>query len=61
MIVLTYHNVGLAAGDWTIPRETLAAQFEYLKQNGYQPISLQQYLDASNGKADCRKSGYPQL
>ncbi len=51
VIVLTYHDVGKVSGQWTITRENLAAQFEYLKQNGYHPISLKQYIESNTKQA----------
>jgi poly-beta-1,6-N-acetyl-D-glucosamine N-deacetylase len=48
--ILCYHDVGKVGNDFAISRDNLATQLSYLKQNGYNPISLQQYIDANNNK-----------
>lgn len=51
VIVLTYHDVGEVPGKWMITKENLVAQFNYLRQNGYHPITLQQYVEANTNQA----------
>src|SRR5689334_7664860 len=48
--IICYHDVGKVTNDFMISKDNLAAQFSYLKQNGYHPISLQQYIDANAKK-----------
>ncbi len=48
--ILCYHDVGKVTNDFTISKDNLVAQFNYLKENGYHPISLQQYIDANTHK-----------
>lgn len=45
--VLCYHNVGPVTNTFTVTPNILEAHFEYLKENGYTPITLEQYLSAS--------------
>lgn len=49
--ILCYHDVGQVKSDFMISRDNLAAHLDYLKQNGYNPISLQQYIDANTNGA----------
>ncbi len=53
VVILCYHDIGQVSDNniWTISREMLDSHFRYLKLNGYTPISLQQYIDACEGKA----------
>lgn len=50
VIILCYHDVGKINNEWTVTRDALEGHFKYLEQNGYHPISLQQYIDANEGK-----------
>lgn len=43
-ISITYHDVGKVTNAWTVSPSTLNAHFAYIKNNGYHPISLEQYL-----------------
>jgi len=47
VLILCYHDVGKVDNDYTISTATLAAHFDFLRHNGYNPISLKQYLDAN--------------
>jgi biofilm PGA synthesis lipoprotein PgaB len=51
VIILCYHDVGNASNDFTISKEKLIAEFEYLKNSGYHPISVKQYLEANKNQA----------
>ncbi|MBP1762967.1 MAG: Poly-beta,6-N-acetyl-D-glucosamine N-deacetylase PgaB [Firmicutes bacterium] len=43
--ILCYHDVGKTGNDmYTVTKETLEQHFAYLRQQGYHPISLQQYI-----------------
>lgn len=48
--ILCYHDIGTDSRNfYTVSKQDLIAQFNYLKQEGYQPISLQQYQAAMAG------------
>ena len=49
--ILCYHDVGAANTPYHIRPETLRAHFDYLRDNGYTPLSLEQYIAA------CRNGG----
>ncbi len=50
VITLCYHDVGPdKKNPYTIRKEQLADHFRILRDNGYHPISLQQYLQAQQG------------
>lgn len=51
VLVLAYHNVGSPAGMWTVSRDSLEQQFAYLREQGYQPLTLEQYMAAQTGGA----------
>lgn len=43
--IICYHDVGEGAkNEYTVSKETLRSHLSYLKTNGYNPISLQQYI-----------------
>lgn len=44
--ILCYHDVGKLTNDYTVTATTLKSHFDYLKSNGYTPISLDQYIRA---------------
>ncbi|MBP2653927.1 MAG: Poly-beta,6-N-acetyl-D-glucosamine N-deacetylase PgaB [Firmicutes bacterium] len=50
VLILCYHDVGTVKPNdyYAISKDNLAANLEYLKKNGYHPISLQQYIDANS-------------
>lgn len=47
--ILNYHDVvsGSVKNEWDVTKQNLEAQFAYLKTNGYNPISLEQYIAAN--------------
>lgn len=50
--VLCYHDVAdKVANEWTVTPKNLREQFEYLRRNGYTPISLATYQAAIRGEA----------
>lgn len=52
VVILNYHDIGVAPDNaLTATPERLREHFNYFKQNGYQPISLSQFIDASQGTA----------
>ena len=57
-VVLCYHDIvdlkltpNLKLYPQTIRRDTLIRHFNWIKQQGYHPVSFQQVLDAKAGKA----------
>ncbi len=50
--VLCYHDVGKKImNEWMVTPRHLRDHFDYLRENGYTPISLGEYLAAARGKA----------
>jgi len=50
--VLCYHDIGNPRGNpYTVTKERLREHFEWLKTNGFQPISVEEYLKAKQGLA----------
>lgn len=55
LLVLCWHSVGekVAEGDgYSVSRAAFVEQLEYLKTHGFQPVSVQQLLDAADGKSE---------
>ncbi len=55
LTVLCYHDIASrdeagAANPWTVTEDVLDSHFRYLRDNGYQVISLADYLAAGNGE-----------
>lgn len=46
ILILCYHDVGQSKNTYTVAPDTLRSHFEYLKEKGYSPISLQEYVAA---------------
>ncbi|MDU4959569.1 MAG: poly-beta-1,6-N-acetyl-D-glucosamine N-deacetylase PgaB [Sporomusaceae bacterium] len=51
VVVLTYHDVGKVTDLWAVTPATLEAHLDYIAENGYTPISLDQYIAAAKGEA----------
>jgi len=49
VIILCYHDVGKIKTEYSTTPETLEAHFAYLRDNGFTPISLDQYIAACKG------------
>ncbi|MEG6584898.1 poly-beta-1,6-N-acetyl-D-glucosamine N-deacetylase PgaB [Dendrosporobacter sp. 1207_IL3150] len=49
--ILNYHDVGKTNSPFSVTKETLSDHFKIIKEQGYQPISADQYLAAKNGQA----------
>lgn len=49
--ILCYHSVESSGDSYHVSPENLRAHFLYLKQNGYSPISMDQYIAAVQGEA----------
>lgn len=49
--ILCYHSVEAFGDMYNVSPDHLRAHFSYLKQNGYQPISVEEYVSAVRGEA----------
>ena len=65
-VVLCYHDIvdlkltpNLKLYPQTIRRDTLIRHFNWIKQQGYHPVSFQQVLDAKAGKAALPEKALP--
>lgn len=55
VLIIMYHQISENAslwGDYVIPENLLVSDFEYLKNNGFTPIKIQDLIDFSNSKKD---------
>jgi len=52
VLILCYHDVAEKPGNnvYTVTPTVLKSHFDYLKENGYTPISLEKYIAASKGE-----------
>ncbi len=55
VLIIMYHQISENSslwGDYVIPEKLLVSDFEYLKSNGYTPVTIKDLIDFTNGKKD---------
>lgn len=55
VLIIMYHQISENSslwGDYVIPEDLLASDFEYLKTNGYTPVKIKDLIDFRDGKKD---------
>lgn len=50
--ILCYHDIGNTGNVWSVNKDTFIEHLKYIQENGYTPISLEQYIAAVKNQAN---------